>query len=332
MGGMGLAESRGSLDATWAPLEVVMSKGERFEGKRVGVLMGGLSTEHHVSRKSGEAVLAALEARGWDAVAVEVGRDLPKQLIDAGVDVAWIALHGKFGEDGCVQGLLEVMGIPYTGSGVRASAVCMDKLATKRALANQPKVRMAEDAVVRRGDPIPDVTLPVVVKPLVGGSTLGITLAKSVAELAKGVADALDLHPEVLLEQFVAGDEITVAVVDGEAMPVVRIVPASGFFDFEAKYTNGETRYEVPATVDDVVKQQASEAAVVAYQALGCRGLARADFIVPASGLPVFLEINTLPGMTATSLSPMAAGARGVAFEELVEQILDGATCMEAEI
>jgi len=309
-----------------------MSQGERFEGKRVGVLMGGLSTEHHVSRKSGKAVLAALVARGWDAVAVEVDRDLPKQLIDAGIDVAWIALHGKFGEDGCVQGLLEVMGIPYTGSGVRASAVCMDKLATKRALADQPTVRMAEDAVVRRGDPIPDVTLPVVVKPLVGGSTLGITLAESEAELAKGVAEALDLHPEVLLEQFVAGDEITVAVVDGQAMPVVRIVPESGFFDFEAKYTDGKTRYEVPATIDDVVKQQASEAAVVAYQTLGCRGLARADFIVPASGLPVFLEINTLPGMTATSLSPMAVGARGTSFEDLVEQILEGATCMEAEV
>lgn len=304
-----------------------------FEGKRVGVLMGGLSTEHHVSRKTGKAVLAALQARGWDAVAVEVGRDLPKQLIDAGIDVAWIALHGKFGEDGCVQGLLEVMGIPYTGSGVRASAVCMDKLATKRALAHEPAVRLARDAVVRRGDPVPEVALPVVVKPLVGGSTLGITLAKSEDDLKAGIEAALLLHPEVLLEEFVAGEEITVAVVDGVPMPVVRILPESGFFDFEAKYTEGKTRYEVPARIDDGIKQAASEAAVVAYTTLGCRGLARADFIVAEDGgAPVFLEINTLPGMTATSLSPMAAGAKGTSFEELVEQILLAATCMDAEV
>jgi D-alanine-D-alanine ligase len=208
----------------------------------------------------------------------------------------------------------------------------MDKLATKRALAHEPSVRLAEDAVVRRGDAIPEVLLPAVVKPLVGGSTLGITLAKTEEELAKGVAEALALHPEVLIEQFVAGEEITVAVVDGEAMPVVRIVPESGFFDFEAKYTEGKTRYEVPAAVTDQTKAQASEAAMVAYRTLGCRGLARADFIVPTQGLPVFLEINTLPGMTATSLSPMAAAARGTRFEELVEQILMGATCMDAEV
>ena len=167
-----------------------------YEGKRVGVLMGGLSTEHNVSRKTGKAVLAALLERGWDAVAVEVGRDLPKQLIDAGIDVAWIALHGKFGEDGCVQGLLEVMGIPYTGSDVRASAVAMDKLATKRALAHEPAVRLADDAVVRRGEPVPDVALPAVVKPLVGGSTLGITLARTPQELADGVEAALKLLRE----------------------------------------------------------------------------------------------------------------------------------------
>lgn len=304
----------------------------RFEGKRVGVLMGGLSTEHGVSMKTGKAVLAALLERGWDAVAVDVGRDLPAQLIAAQIDVAWIALHGKFGEDGCVQGLLEVMGIPYTGSGVRASAVAMDKLATKRALGGVDVVVMAEDAVVRAGEPIPAVTLPAVVKPLVGGSTLGITLAKTEEELRAGVAQALHLHPEVLIEQFVAGEEITVAVIDGEALPVVRILPESGFFDYEAKYTQGKTRYEVPAAVSDATKRAASEAAVAAYKAIGCSGLARADFIVKPDGTPVFLEINNLPGMTATSLSPMAAGARGVSFPELVERVLESAHCMAPEI
>ncbi|HHO52498.1 MAG TPA: D-alanine--D-alanine ligase [Deltaproteobacteria bacterium] len=302
-------------------------------GSRIGVLMGGLSTERSVSLKTGAAVAQALRSRGWDVVEVQVGRDLPARLIEAGVDVAWIALHGRFGEDGCVQGLLEVMGIPYTGSGVRASAVAMDKLATKRALASDPTVVMATDHVVRRGEAVPEgIELPVVVKPLVGGSTIGISIAGTAEELSVGVKEALELHPEVLLEAFVEGEEITVAVVDGRALPVVRIVPESGFFDFEAKYTEGRTRYEVPAEIDPGVAAAAQRAAEAAYRGLGCRGLARADFIVPTDGAPVFLEINTLPGMTATSLSPMAASAEGVSFEELVEHVLNGASCMTAGI
>jgi D-alanine-D-alanine ligase len=299
---------------------------------RVGVLMGGLSSERPVSMKTGAAVASALRERGHDVVEIDVGRDLPARLVAEGVTVAWIALHGKFGEDGCVQGLLEVMGIPYTGSGVRASAVAMDKLATKRAVAGLAEVTLAEDAVVREGEPVPEVRLPAVVKPLVGGSTLGITLAHTRQELVDGVAKALKLHPEVLVEQYVAGEEITVAVVDGVALPVVRILPESGFFDYEAKYTKGKTRYEVPAAIPDEVKQRAAAAAAAAYRTIGCSGLARADFIIRADGVPVFLEINTLPGMTATSLSPMAAGATGVSFPELVERILHLAHRMEPEV
>lgn len=302
-------------------------------GSRIGVLMGGLSTERDVSLKTGAAVSGALRARGWDVVEIEVGRDLPARLIEAGVDVAWIALHGRFGEDGCVQGLLEVMGIPYTGSDVRASAVAMDKLATKRALASDRAVVMAADHVVRRGAPMPEgIELPVVVKPLVGGSTIGISIAKTPEELDSGVAAALALHPEVLLEAFVEGEEITVAVVDGRALPVIRIVPESGFFDFEAKYTKGRTRYEVPAEIPPQTAEAATRGAEAAYRGLGCRGLARADFIVSSDGTPIFLEINTLPGMTATSLSPMAAGAQGMSFEDLVEHVLHGAACMPAEV
>ena len=300
--------------------------------ERVGVLMGGMSSERPVSLKTGAAVAGALRERGWDVVEIDVGRDLPQQLLANGVQVAWIALHGKFGEDGCVQGLLEVMGIPYTGSGVRASAVAMDKLATKRAVAGLREVTLAEDAVVRAGEPVPEVALPAVVKPLVGGSTLGISLATTRAELEAGVAKALALHPEVLVEQYVAGEEITVAVVDGQPLPVVRIVPDSGFFDYEAKYTKGKTRYEVPGAISDAARDRAWAAAVAAYRTIGCRGLARADFIVRPDGVPVFLEINTLPGMTATSLSPMAAGATGVSFPELVERILRLAQRMEPEV
>jgi len=302
------------------------------ESMRVGVLMGGMSSERPVSLQSGAAVLEALTQRGWDAVGIDVGPDLPARLVDEGVDVAWLALHGKFGEDGCVQGLLEIMQIPYTGSGVRASAVAMDKAATKRAVAGLDSVVLAADTVLREGEPVGDVPLPAVVKPLVGGSTLGMALVRTRDELLAGLRAAWKLHPEVMVEQYIAGDEITVAVLDGEPLPVVRIVPESGFFDFEAKYTKGKTRYEVPAAISDQAKRRASDAAVAAYEAVGCRGLCRADFMVGDDDVPVFLEINTIPGMTATSLSPMAAAQTGVDFESLVERILRGARVMAPEV
>jgi D-alanine-D-alanine ligase len=298
---------------------------------RVGVLMGGLSTERAISLKSGRAVAEALRERGHDVVTIDVGRDLPERLRAEGVDVAWIALHGRFGEDGCVQGLLEVLGIPYTGSGVLASAVCMDKAATKRALRGVDGVVLAADVTLRRGEPIPEVPLPAVVKPAVGGSTLGIHKVADAAGARAAIAEALALDPTVVVEAFVAGPEVTVAVLDGVALPVVGIVPDEGFFDFEAKYTKGRTRYEVPATVPDDVQARARAAAETAYRALGCRGLARADFIVRDDGIPVFLEINTLPGMTPTSLSPMAASLVGISFGELCERVLATAHRMEPE-
>ncbi|MEQ1502236.1 MAG: D-alanine--D-alanine ligase [Myxococcota bacterium] len=300
-------------------------------GRRVGVLLGGMSAERPVSLKSGAAVAGALRRRGWDVVEIDVGRDLPAKLVAEKVDVAWLALHGEYGEDGCVQGLCEVMGIPYTGSGVRASAVAMDKVATKRALRGTDGIVMAADAVWRAGEPMPtSVPFPLMVKPPTSGSTIGMTIAKSADELRKGLDEALKYGEEVLLEQFVDGDEITVAVIDGTPLPVVRILPDSGFFDFEAKYTKGKTTYEVPAKISDASAAAAHRAAVAAYRALGCRGLCRVDFIVRADGVPVFLEINTLPGMTETSLSPMAAGQVGTSFEDLVERILLSATCMAA--
>lgn len=299
---------------------------------KVGVLLGGMSAERAVSLKSGAAVAGALRRRGWDVVEIDVGRDLPARLVAEGVGAAWLALHGRFGEDGCVQGLCEVMGIPYTGSDVRASAVCMDKTATKRAVSGVPGVVMARDVVWRAGDPVPThLGFPVMVKPPSTGSTIGMTKATDAAELEAGLKAALEHGETVLLEEFVAGDEITVAVIDGQALPVVRILPESGFFDYAAKYTKGMTRYEVPAAIDERSARLAQEAAVAAYHAVGCRGLCRADFIVRGDGQPVFLEINTLPGMTETSLSPMAAGTVGISFDDLVERILEGATCMTVE-
>lgn len=298
---------------------------------KIAVLMGGMSAERDVSLESGAAVLGALQSRGWDAVGIDVGPDLPAKLVEHGIQAAYLALHGRFGEDGCVQGLLEVMQIPYTGSGVRASAVAMDKIATKRAVAGLESVVMARDAVYRAGDPLPELGYPVICKPAVGGSTIGMTVCNDASELEAGLRAALELNDEVLVEEFVAGDEITAAVIDGRALPIVAIIPESGFFDFEAKYTKGRTRYEAPAPIPDAVAERAQLAAVAAYEAIGCQGLCRADFIIRDDGTPVFLEINTIPGMTATSLSPMAAGAAGTTFEELVERILVGAHVMARE-
>jgi D-alanine-D-alanine ligase len=298
---------------------------------RVGVLMGGLSSERAVSMKSGNAVLSALRERGWDARAVVVGRDLPHRLVENKIDVAWLALHGRFGEDGCVQGLLEVMGIPYTGCDVRASAVAMDKIATKRAMAGVDQIDQVADTVVRAGDPLPTHLLPCVVKPSVGGSTIGISKASTSAELETAIEAALILHHEVLVESLIVGEEITVAVIDGRALPVVRILPDSGFFDYEAKYQEGRTIYQVPAELPAAPLSRAQRAAEAAYRRLDCRGLCRADFLIDEAGIPWFLEINTIPGMTATSLSPMAAAAEGTSFEVLVERVLLGARCMEEE-
>jgi D-alanine-D-alanine ligase len=300
-------------------------RGTVIPGARVGVLLGGMSAERAISMKSGHAVAAALVRRGWDAVEVDVGPDLPERLRALRVEAAWIALHGRFGEDGCVQGLLEVMRIPYTGSGPTASAVAMDKHLTKRVLEGSG-VRMPRHDLWTAGTPLPGgLSFPLVCKTPDGGSTIGTALCPDATHLEATLAACLEHGDRLLLEQYVAGDEITVAVLDGTALPVVAIRPESGFFDFEAKYTKGRTRYVVPADVPDGVQRAASEAAVVAFRALGLSGVARADFIADADGRPWFLEVNTIPGMTETSLSPMAAGAVGIQFDDLVERILLGA-------
>ena len=292
---------------------------------RVGVLKGGMSTEREVSLTSGRYVAGALRARGYEVIEIDVGPDLPERLRAERIDVAWIALHGAFGEDGCVQGLLEILRIPYTGSPVRGSAVAMDKISTKRMLRGTG-IPLPEDRVWRKGEPYPeDLSLPVMAKTPGGGSTIGVYRCNDTGELERALVACQEMGEEVLLEQFVAGDEITVAVLGGRALPVVAIVPESGFFDFEAKYTKGRTRYVVPAPIDPLIAAAAQRSAETAYRVLALAGVARADFIVDSAGTPWFLEINTIPGMTATSLSPMAAGAVGMSYEDLVEALLKDA-------
>jgi D-alanine-D-alanine ligase len=292
---------------------------------RVAVLMGGRSTERNVSLKSGKAVLDVLKSRGWDAVAVDVGADIAQRLVELQPDAAWIALHGAFGEDGCIQGLLELLRIPYTGSSVRGSAIAMDKVATKRML-RDTVVRLIGDATWSVGEPMPELALPLVVKAPNGGSTIGISFARTLGELETALVEVSQFEDTLLIEEMVEGEEITVAVLDGTPLPVVSIRPVDGsHFDFEAKYTEGQTEYLVPAPIPDAVALDAQRQAVVAYKMLGLSGVARADFIVDAAGIAWFLEINTLPGMTATSLSPMAADEAGMSFGELTERLLHGA-------
>ena len=300
-------------------------------GARVGVLMGGLSSERAVSLTSGAAVAGALRRRGWDVVEIDVGRDLPKKLQDAGVEACWIALHGNYGEDGCVQGLLEVMGIPYTGSGPRPSAAAMDKAVTKRLLSDTD-VPLPRDFSLWPGDTLPeDLSFPVVAKTPCGGSTIGTYVCNDWDELHAAIEGCRAFDSEVLIEQFIAGVEITVALLEGRALPVVAIRPDSGFFDFEAKYTKGKTRYIVPADIPDEAAVAAQRYAETCAHRLALSGLCRADFIVDDHGVPWFLEVNTIPGMTATSLSPMAAGAEGIGFDELVERLLLSARLHLAE-
>ncbi|HEX5033161.1 MAG TPA: D-alanine--D-alanine ligase [bacterium] len=302
-----------------------------FKDKIVGVLMGGLSKEREVSLKSGAAVLDALLLRGFDAVPIDVGPDIVQQLKEKAIDVAFLALHGRYGEDGCIQGLLEILGIPYTGSSVMTSALAMDKYLTKD-IARQEGLTTPDsiffDAFVENLDSFLanfNLRLPVVVKPSREGSTIGIAKVGSGAELKAAVMAAAQLDSRVLIEGFVEGREVTVPVLNQEPLPVLEVVPKNGFYDYQSKYTPGATTYTCPAQIPEDWTRRVQDEAKRIYQRLGCEGVARADFIFDAKGTPYFLEINTLPGMTGTSLVPKSAAVAGIGFGELVEKILDSA-------
>jgi len=298
---------------------------EELLRKKIAVLMGGLSAEREISFKTGNACLQALQQLNYQAVAVDAGHDLPRQLQDGGVEVAFIALHGRFGEDGRVQGLLEMLQIPYTGSGVMASSMAIDKVITKKLLLYH-ELPTPGFEFMRPGDSTEQLLercrhLPLVVKPSREGSTIGITIARSREALRHGIDTAAALDGTVLVEDFIDGSELTVSVLNGEALPIIQIVPKSGFYDFHAKYTAGQTEYLLPAPIDAVITQRVQQAAVDACTALGCRGAARVDFMLRDREF-YCIEVNTIPGMTETSLLPKAAGEAGIEFPQLVEMIL----------
>lgn len=293
----------------------------------VAVLLGGRSAEREVSLRTGAAVAEALRRRGHAVVEIDAQDDLAARLAQAAPAAAFLALHGRWGEDGTVQGLLEMLGIPYTGSSVLASALAMDKGLSK-VVFRASGVPTPDFQVLRPGQPVTAVELgaPLVAKPLREGSTIGVGVARTEAEIPAAVATARSCADEVLVEAFVAGREVTLGVLDGVPLPLVEVVPEGGFYDYESKYTPGRTRYVCPAELDPHVAAAASRVGAAAYAALGCAGAARVDVLLDADERPWVLEVNTIPGMTPTSLLPKAALAAGIEFDELVERILAGAS------
>ncbi len=293
--------------------------------------MGGLSKEREISLKSGNAVLDAFMTRGYDAVPIDVGTDLVTQLKTKGVEIAFLALHGRYGEDGCVQGLLEILGIPYTGSSVLASSLAMDKFLTKE-IVKQLGIKVPRDFFFEanrldatEGLKAMNLNFPVVVKPSREGSTIGISIVREPNQLKAAVEAAAHLDSRVLIEEFIPGRELTVAVLNQEPLPIVEVVTKSGFYDFEAKYQSSDTQYFCPADLPEPITKRLQEDAVRLCDRMGCEGVARADFILNEAEDAYFLEVNTLPGMTASSLVPKAAKAAGISFAELVEKILASA-------
>lgn len=310
-----------------------MSQSSMNFGK-VAVLMGGLSAEREISLMSGQGVLQALRSQGVDAHAFDPAERDIGELKKDGFARCFIALHGRFGEDGTVQGALELLGIPYTGSGVMASSMAIDKVMTKRVLLSEglPTPRYV---LLRRGaydnagvDAIPDALgLPLIVKPAREGSSLGLTKVTARAGMTGAVAMAEKLDADILCEQFISGDEVTCPVLgtgDGaRALPVIRIVAPDGNYDYQNKYFTDTTQYLVPCGLPEGEEVVIQQLVLQAFRTLNCRGWARADVMIDkATRKPYLLEINTSPGMTGHSLVPMSARAAGISYEELCVEVL----------
>jgi D-alanine-D-alanine ligase len=293
--------------------------------KKIAVLMGGLSAEREVSLESGAAVHKALLELGYDAVAIDMGRELAQVLTRESIAVAFICLHGRYGEDGAVQGLLEVMGIPYTGAGVLASALAMNKIFAKK-LFQANGLTVAPYQVVQQGHELDladlGFSLPVVVKPSQEGSSVGITIVRRTEEFRPALDAAFAYDAEILVEQFIKGREIQVGILEERAIGAIEIVPKKEFYDYEAKYTPGMAEHILPAPLPPDLYRQVFKAGEDAHRALGCCGYSRVDFLVTKQDECYLLEVNTLPGMTALSLLPEIARGAGIGFTELVERIL----------
>jgi len=295
---------------------------KELKRKRVAVLYGGRSSEREISIKSGAAVLNGLVRLGYNATGIDAAEDLVGKLKKEKVDIAFIALHGRWGEDGTVQGLLEIMGIPYTGSGVLGSSMALDKAIMK--LLFDSKGIPTPAYLISTSSHTPAFPLPYVVKPANEGSTIGISIVRKKSEAARAIAAARKYDRKIIVEEYIEGSEITVGIVNGKALPIIEVRPSSGFYDFHAKYTKGMTEYIVPAKIKRATANRARGIALEVYETFELSGCARIDMLVKEES-PLVIDINTSPGMTETSLVPKAWGHLGGTFDGLVEEILKGA-------
>lgn len=298
---------------------------------RIGVLMGGPSSEREISLKSGNAILEALRRQNLDAVAIEIKNDNPEEtaaLIKSfSIDCAFIALHGRFGEDGQIQSILEGLKLRYTSSGVKSSSLAMDKVSAKKIFRENglpvPAEAVIERAAYSRNKKVDaGFSFPWVIKPAAHGSSIGLSIAYKEADVAAAIEKALALDDRVLVEEFIKGRELTVGILENKPLSVIEIIPKDGIFDYQAKYNKGLTEYIVPAELDEAIACRAQKIAWEAHRLLGCSGCSRVDIILDKKNNPYILEVNTIPGFTATSLLPKAAKHAGIDFDQLCVKLL----------
>lgn len=296
---------------------------------RIGVLMGGVSSEREISLRTGEAVIKALQELKYEVLPIDMREHVVARILAGRLNAAFIALHGKYGEDGRIQGLLEIMGIKYTGSGVLASAIAMDKWKS-RMIFRMSEIPVPPSILLDRAGATAWKTgkgglrFPVVVKPVREGSSVGIAIATTAAEFKRAATEAFKYDTEILVEKRIEGRDVQVAILDGKALGAIEVRPASGFYDYSAKYLAKDTEYVYPAPLAKRLYAKCLKVSEAAHHALGCRGVTRVDLMVDEDG-PYVLEVNTLPGLTERSLVPKIAAAEGISFRDLVQKILGGA-------
>lgn len=300
----------------------------RLKKKKIGVLLGGKSSEREVSLRSGGAIYNSLKALKYNVVSIDAGDDLCEVLKKERIEIAFLALHGGHGENGAIQGMLEVMNIPYTGSGVLASALAMDKETSKKVflyhgLPVPPFMVLTQKAVDRQLSAI-SFDLPWVIKPAEEGSSVGVEIVKERSKVAKALKNAFSFGSRVLVEKYIAGKEVQIGILNDRELGGVEVRPSLEFYSYEAKYTAGLTDYIFPPGLDKKTYRKTALAALAAHRALGCRGATRVDLIIDSGNNPYLLEVNTIPGMTETSLLPKIAKNAGFDFPALLEEILGG--------
>jgi len=301
--------------------------------RKIGVLMGGESSEKDISIRSGLAIYQGLQESGYTAVPIDISKDIVNALKKEKIKFAFLALHGGIGENGAIQGMLEVLGIPYTGSGVLASALAMDKEASKKifiyhglpvapfiVLSRQTKGKAQKTGLPQL--PAVEFPLPWVVKPVAEGSSIGVSIVKAEEDLPSCIEKAFSFDRRVMVEKFIPGKEVHIGVLGNRVLGGVEVRPSLEFYNYEAKYTSGLTDYIIPPEIDETTYEKAKDIALKAHLALGCSGVSRVDLRIDGDNMPYILEVNTLPGMTTTSLLPKIAKSSGLSFNDLIEEIM----------